>query len=111
VRLSVVARLIAACCCSPSRRSHAPPRPPPSTTASSAIVIEASTADVAFAKQPDRRRAIASTTKLMTALLTLERSRPSTVYRAVRYHALPAESQIELQPGEKMTVADLLRGC
>ena len=46
----------------------------------------------------------------MTALLTLERSRPSTVYRAVRYHALPAESQIELQPGEKMTVADLLRG-
>jgi D-alanyl-D-alanine carboxypeptidase (penicillin-binding protein 5/6) len=46
----------------------------------------------------------------MTALLTLERSRPSTVYRAVRYRALPAESQIELQPGEKMTVADLLRG-
>jgi D-alanyl-D-alanine carboxypeptidase (penicillin-binding protein 5/6) len=84
--------------------------PPPSVTASSAIVIEASTADVAYAKQPDRRRAIASTTKLMTALLTLERSRPSTVYRAVRYHALPAESQIELQPGEKMTVADLLRG-
>ena len=36
--------------------------PPPSTTASSAIVIEASTADVAYAKQPDRRRAIASTT-------------------------------------------------
>jgi D-alanyl-D-alanine carboxypeptidase (penicillin-binding protein 5/6) len=67
-------------------------------------------ADVAYAKQPDRRRAIASTTKLMTALLTLERSRPSTVYRAVRYRALPAESQIELRPGEKMTVADLLRG-
>jgi D-alanyl-D-alanine carboxypeptidase (penicillin-binding protein 5/6) len=28
----------------------------------------------------------------------------------VRYRALPAESQIELRPGEKMTVADLLRG-
>jgi serine-type D-Ala-D-Ala carboxypeptidase (penicillin-binding protein 5/6) len=84
--------------------------PPPSISAQSALVVEASTANVAYARQPDRRRAIASTTKLMTALLTLERSRPSTVYRAVRYPALPAESQIDLRPGEKMTVADLLRG-
>jgi serine-type D-Ala-D-Ala carboxypeptidase (penicillin-binding protein 5/6) len=84
--------------------------PPPSITAPSALVIESSMGDVAYAKQPDRRRAIASTTKLMTALLTLEKSRPSTVYRAVRYRALPAESQINLRPGEKLTVADLLRG-
>ena len=73
-------------------------------------MVESSTADVAYAKQPDRRRAVASATKLMTALLTLERSRPSTEYRAVRYRALPAESKINLQPGEQMTVADLLRG-
>jgi D-alanyl-D-alanine carboxypeptidase (penicillin-binding protein 5/6) len=84
--------------------------PPPDVTAPSALVVEASTADVAYAKQARRRRPIASTTKLMTALLTLERSRPSTVYRAVRYRALPAESKINLRAGEKMTVADLLRG-
>jgi D-alanyl-D-alanine carboxypeptidase (penicillin-binding protein 5/6) len=84
--------------------------PPPPVSAASALVVEASTADVAYAKAPARRRAIASTTKLMTALLTLERSRPSAVFRAVRYHASPAESQIELRPGERMTVADLLRG-
>jgi D-alanyl-D-alanine carboxypeptidase (penicillin-binding protein 5/6) len=84
--------------------------PPPAISAPSALVVESSTADVAYARQPDRRRSIASATKLMTALLTLEKSRPSTVYRAVRYRALPAESQIELRPGEKMTVADLLRG-
>jgi serine-type D-Ala-D-Ala carboxypeptidase (penicillin-binding protein 5/6) len=84
--------------------------PPPPVSAQSALVVEGSTADVAYAKQPDRRRAIASATKLMTALLTLERSRPSTEYRAVRYRALPAESKINLQPGEAMTVADLLRG-
>jgi D-alanyl-D-alanine carboxypeptidase (penicillin-binding protein 5/6) len=83
---------------------------PPEITAPSALVVEGSTGDVAFAKQPNRRRSIASTTKLMTALLTLERARPSAVYSAVRYRALPAESQIELRPGEKMTVADLLRG-
>ena len=46
----------------------------------------------------------------MTALLTLERTKPSTVYRAVRYRALPVESKINLRAGEKMTVADLLRG-
>ena len=85
--------------------------PPPPVSAPSALVVEGSTADVAYAKQPDRRRPIASATKLMTALLTLERSRPSTEYRAVRYRALPAESKINLQPGEQMTVADLLRGC
>ncbi len=84
--------------------------PPPPISAPSALVVEGSTADVAYAKQADRRRSIASATKLMTALLTLERSRPSTEYRAVRYRALPAESKINLQPGEQMTVADLLRG-
>ena len=84
--------------------------PPPPVSAPSALVVEGSTGDVAYAKQPDRRRAIASATKLMTALLTLERSRPSTVLRAVRYRALPVESKINLAPGEAMTVADLLRG-
>ncbi len=84
--------------------------PPPGVSAPSALVVEASTADIAYDKAPNRRRAIASATKLMTALLTLERSRPSTVFRAVRYRALPVESKINLRPGERMTVADLLRG-
>jgi serine-type D-Ala-D-Ala carboxypeptidase (penicillin-binding protein 5/6) len=84
--------------------------PPPSVSAPNALVVEASTGDVAYAKAPNRRREIASATKLMTALLTLERTKPSTVYRAVRYRALPAESKINLRPGEKMTVADLMRG-
>ena len=84
--------------------------PPPDVSAPSALVVEASTADVAYDKAPNRRRQIASATKLMTALLTLERSRPSAVFRAVRYRALPVESKINLRPGERMTVADLLRG-
>jgi serine-type D-Ala-D-Ala carboxypeptidase (penicillin-binding protein 5/6) len=83
---------------------------PPSVSAPSALVVEASTANVAYSKASSRRREIASATKLMTALLTLERAEPSTVYRAVRYRALPAESKINLRAGERMTVADLLRG-
>ena len=44
----------------------------PDVDAPSAIVVEASTGDVAFERNASERRAIASTTKLMTALLTLE---------------------------------------
>ena len=105
--LAVLLATVLALALAPAARSA---DPPPPVSAQSALVVEGSTADVAYAKQPDRRRAVASATKLMTALLTLERSRPSTEYRALRYRALPAESKINLQPGEQMTVADLLRG-
>ena len=56
------------------------------------------------------RRSIASTTKLMTALLTLERMRLGQTVTATRYRGLPVESVIGLRAGERMTVPDLLRG-
>jgi D-alanyl-D-alanine carboxypeptidase (penicillin-binding protein 5/6) len=86
------------------------PACPAAVGAPSAIVVEVSSDTVACARAPDRRRPIASTTKLMTALLTLERARLGAVFRAARYRALPAESRIGLLPGERMKVADLLRG-
>ena len=46
----------------------------------------------------------------MTALVTLEHEKLSTVLTTVPYHALPVESVIGLRGGERMTVADLLRG-
>ena len=67
------------------------------------------TGKVVFARAADRRRSIASTTKLMTALLTLEREKLATVMRASRYRAAPIESKIDLVPGERLTVADLMR--
>jgi serine-type D-Ala-D-Ala carboxypeptidase (penicillin-binding protein 5/6) len=45
----------------------------------------------------------------MTALLTLEREKLRTVLPASRYRAAAVESKIDLAPGERMTVADLLR--
>jgi D-alanyl-D-alanine carboxypeptidase (penicillin-binding protein 5/6) len=83
---------------------------PPKITAPAAIVMEASTGDVAYARQANERRPIASTTKLMTALLTAERAKLSQVCTASSYRPAPVESQIGLIPGERMTVADLLRG-
>jgi D-alanyl-D-alanine carboxypeptidase (penicillin-binding protein 5/6) len=81
----------------------------PSLSAKAAILIEASTGKVVYARNPYEERAIASTTKLMTALLTLRHARLSDVYRAPPYHALAAESRINLRTGERMTVADLVR--
>ncbi|MFN2616238.1 MAG: D-alanyl-D-alanine carboxypeptidase family protein [Thermoleophilaceae bacterium] len=84
----------------------APPRLP---RAAAAIVVDAREGAVLFRKDPDERRAIASTTKLMTALLALERTKPDEVFTAPAYHALAAESKIDLRAGERMRVHDLLR--
>jgi D-alanyl-D-alanine carboxypeptidase (penicillin-binding protein 5/6) len=83
---------------------------PSSVGAPSAIVLEVSTGSVACARAPDRRRPVGSTTKLMTALLTLERAKLSDTFTAARYRPLPVESKIGLLPGERMKVADLMRG-
>lgn len=87
------------------------PHCPGTVGASSAIVVEVSTDTAACARDPDRRMPIGSTTKLMTALLTLERAKLSGTFTAVRYRAAPAESLVGLRAGEHMRVADLLRGA
>jgi D-alanyl-D-alanine carboxypeptidase (penicillin-binding protein 5/6) len=97
----------------PSLALTGPPRAsaaPPAVHAPAAILVQPATGDVVFQRQASAERQVASTTKLMTALLTIERARLSQTMTAVRYHAAPAESVIDLNPGERLTVADLLRG-
>jgi D-alanyl-D-alanine carboxypeptidase (penicillin-binding protein 5/6) len=83
-------------------------RPPAVADAAAAIVVDGRDGDVMFERRADERRQVASTTKLMTALLALERADPSDVFTAPPYAPLPAESRIDLRRGERMTVADLL---
>lgn len=83
-------------------------RPPDVPGAAAAIVIDARDGTVIFEKDPDEPRSIASTTKLMTALLALERAEPDEVYAAPPYDAFAVESQINLATGERMRVDDLL---
>jgi len=104
-RTLAVAAVIAAVAAAPAGAAEAPPAVP---GARAAIVIDARDGTVMFAKHPDAERAIASTTKLMTALLALEQARPSDVFTAPAYDAMPAESRINLREGEQMTVHDLL---
>jgi D-alanyl-D-alanine carboxypeptidase (penicillin-binding protein 5/6) len=58
------------------------------------------------ARQP---RAIASITKLMTAIVALERVRPSDVVLVSSRAARIGESTVYLRAGERLTVAELLR--
>jgi serine-type D-Ala-D-Ala carboxypeptidase (penicillin-binding protein 5/6) len=83
---------------------------PPQISAPSAILMEASTGEVLYERAAEKRRPIASTTKLMTALLTMERARLSDKATASSYVASPIESKLSLRPGERLSVADLLRG-
>jgi serine-type D-Ala-D-Ala carboxypeptidase (penicillin-binding protein 5/6) len=92
----------------PSARAASPPPPP--ISAPEAIVVEASTGDVPFRLDADRPRPIASTTKLMTALLTLRRAPLDRTFVAPPYDAGTAESRINLRAGEQLTVRELVRG-
>ncbi len=87
--------------------ASAAPSKPALAGARSAILIDAADGSVILAKRPDERRSMASTTKLMTALLTLERAKPGQVFTAADYRAAPIESKISLRSGERLTVADL----
>ncbi|MGI8864560.1 MAG: D-alanyl-D-alanine carboxypeptidase family protein [Solirubrobacteraceae bacterium] len=81
----------------------------PGLNARSAALIEESTGQRLFGRAPDARVPIASTTKLMTALLTLEHVRQlSATFTQNRYYSAPGDSQIGLVPGERMSVHDLL---
>jgi D-alanyl-D-alanine carboxypeptidase (penicillin-binding protein 5/6) len=83
---------------------------PPELSAPSAILIEAGSGEVIFERAAGKRRAIASATKLMTALLTVENTKLSDRVPASDYIAAPIESKLGLRPGERLSVADLLRG-
>ena len=108
--LLVLAALAASAAVAARPAAAAAPACPASDLAPSAIVIEVSTGTVACERDADARRSIASTTKLMTALLTLERAKLSDTFTAARYFAAGPESKIGLDPGERMSVRDLLRG-
>ncbi len=81
----------------------------PSISASSAILIEPSSGEIIYARNPYTPREIASTTKMMTALLLLERRSLGHRVKVVNYNPSPAESTAGLIPGERLTSADMLR--
>jgi D-alanyl-D-alanine carboxypeptidase (penicillin-binding protein 5/6) len=80
----------------------------PQVAASAAILMDAETGEVLYARNPDQRRPIASTTKIMTALLILERGRLDQMCQVSKQAAETPQSSIHLHPGEAVRLGDLL---
>jgi D-alanyl-D-alanine carboxypeptidase (penicillin-binding protein 5/6) len=82
---------------------------PPSLSVSSAVLVEESTGHELYGVAPNAEVPIASTTKMMTALVTLQHVRHlDQVFTAPDWYASSADSQIGIVPGEQMTVHDLM---
>jgi len=107
VRAVAVLLLAVVVAVAPARAATPPDLP--AVRAPAAILVEPATGDVVYQRDAHDRRPIASTTKLMTALVTLEHASLDDVMTTVAYHAAPAESVAGFAAGEKVTVRDLLR--
>ncbi len=81
-----------------------------SVSARSAILMEASTGRVIYEKDPDVRLPIASTTKLMTALVAVENGSPEEIVTVAPECEGVEGTSIYLRAGEKLTLRRLLYG-
>ncbi len=79
-------------------------------SAQSAVVIDADTGNVLFEKDAYSKRPMASTTKIMTALIAMEKLNLEDVVTVSPFAAGCEGSSIWLSEGEHMSVKDLLYG-
>jgi serine-type D-Ala-D-Ala carboxypeptidase (penicillin-binding protein 5/6) len=91
----------------PAAARNTTPAPPP-LGARAAALIEESSGDQLYGLNSSAQLAIASTTKLMTALVTLQHTPLGKVFADPDYVPAAEDSQIHLEPGERMNVRDLL---
>jgi len=80
---------------------------PPAVKAK-AVVVGDSSGTVLYELHADQRLAMASITKIMTALVTLEQTRPAQRVRIKEQAPSIGESTFHLRPGERLRVRDLL---
>ena len=79
-------------------------------SAKSAIVLEYGTGQVLYAKDADRRLPMASTTKIMTALLALEQGELTDRVQISTKAAHTEGSSMYLKPGQSLSLETLLYG-
>lgn len=77
-------------------------------SAKSAIVIDAASGKVLWAKDADTPRYPASTTKVMTGLLLVEKCLPNEIIVAPPDIEKTREASMHLKPGEKVSAHDML---
>jgi len=80
------------------------------TSASSAVLIEAESGHILYEKDAHTPRPMASTTKIMTALVVIEAGRLDEMTEVSPSAAATEGSSIYLKPGERISVRSLLYG-
>ena len=78
-------------------------------SAAAAILMDADSGEVLYEKDAARKMRIASTTKIMTALVALERAKLTDTITVTASHMVEGSSMY-LKPGEVVTVEELLYG-
>jgi D-alanyl-D-alanine carboxypeptidase (penicillin-binding protein 5/6) len=89
--------------------------PPPNVSGDGVVLMDATTGQILYGRNVDEQFPPASTTKIMTALLTIENTKPDDVVTisndfTIRDHALLDGNSLCLQNGEQIKVKDLLYG-
>ena len=101
-RYAIMGMLLALCCMTQAKAIE--------VSAHSAILMDADTGQVLYEKNPREESLIASTTKIMTALVVLEQGNPKKTV-TVPAEAVGIEgSSMYLKEGEELTVEQLLYG-
>lgn len=84
--------------------------PGPNISAKAAILIDVSTRTILYSKEPNLRRAPASTTKILTALVALEKGDLNNIVTVSSKAAAVPGSSLNLRTGERLRMNDLLTG-
>lgn len=84
--------------------------PPPATGAAAAVLMDQASGQVLFAHNPHQRRAPASTTKILTAIVALEFGNLDDVVTVSEHAAATEGSTMDLVAGERYSLRELLWG-
>ena len=102
MRNLIIAIVIA--CCSNGFAETEPP-----VSAASAIIMDAQTGKIFWSKDAEKERFPASTTKIMTALLLLEHSKPNEIIKAPSVEMVVDGASLHVKPNEQFTAVNLLK--
>lgn len=95
---------------SPAVKAQVKAPSPPAVSADSVVLMDATTGKILYEKNKDSAYPPASTTKIMTILLVLEKSNLDDVVTVSKNAEMTDGSKIYLTAGEKISVKELLYG-
>ena len=108
--MKILCSLLAACCVSAALFISAEAAETPDISAAAAVLMDADSGRLLMELAPDEPRLIASTTKIMTAMLALEHCDPDMTVTVEPDWTGIEGSSMYLTPGQTLTVRELLQG-